>query len=111
MINEIREKFAKKHSFNPEDKRAMWSWNALENFKQMQALFKGINIFVLIIGICTIIAGIVGVSNIMLIVVKERTKEIGIRKALGAKPASIILCLGVTTIFSLTMRIFVSVLR
>ena len=90
MINEIREKFAKKHNFDPEDKRAMWSWNALENFKQMQALFKGINIFVLIIGICTIIAGIVGVSNIMLIVVKERTKEIGIRKALGAKPASII---------------------
>lgn len=90
MIDEIREKFAKKHNFDPEDKRAMWSWNALENFKQMQALFKGINIFVLIIGICTIIAGIVGVSNIMLIVVKERTKEIGIRKALGAKPSSII---------------------
>jgi putative ABC transport system permease protein len=90
MIEEIRNKFAKKHNFDPEDKRAMWSWNALENYKQMQALFKGINIFVLIIGICTIIAGIVGVSNIMLIVVKERTKEIGIRKALGAKPSSII---------------------
>jgi putative ABC transport system permease protein len=90
MIEDIREKFARKHNFDPEDKRAMWSWNALENYKQMQALFKGINVFVLIIGICTIIAGIVGVSNIMLIVVKERTKEIGIRKALGAKPASII---------------------
>lgn len=90
MIKEIREKFASKHNFDTEDKRAMWTWNALENFKQMQALFKGINVFVLIIGICTIIAGIVGVSNIMLIVVKERTKEIGIRKALGAKPASII---------------------
>ncbi len=90
MIEEIKTKLAKKHNFNPEDQRAMWSWNALESYKEMQALFKGINIFVLIIGICTIIAGMVGVSNIMLIVVKERTKEIGIRKAIGAKPTSII---------------------
>jgi putative ABC transport system permease protein len=90
MIEDIRSTLAKKYNFDPEDKRAMWSWNALESFQQMQAMFKGINLFVLIIGIFTIIAGIVGVSNIMLIVVKERTKEIGIRKALGAKPSSVI---------------------
>jgi putative ABC transport system permease protein len=90
MITDIRKSFAKKYNFDPEDTRAMWSWNALESYQQMQAMFKGINLFVLIIGIFTIIAGIVGVSNIMLIVVKERTKEIGIRKALGAKPSSVI---------------------
>jgi putative ABC transport system permease protein len=90
MVKDVKNALAKKYNFDPEDTRAMWSWNALENYQQMQSLFKGINLFVLIIGIFTIIAGIVGVSNIMLIVVKERTKEIGIRKALGAKPSSVI---------------------
>jgi putative ABC transport system permease protein len=90
MIEDIRKTLAKKYNFNPEDQRAMWSWNALEDYQKMGALFKGINMFVLIIGVFTIIAGIVGVSNIMLIVVKERTKEIGVRKAIGAKPGSII---------------------
>ena len=90
MIEEIKAKMARKYDFDPDDTRAMWSWNALENYQQMQALFKGINIFVLVIGIFTIIAGIMGVSNIMLIVVKERTKEMGIRKAIGARPSSII---------------------
>ncbi|MBN2521706.1 MAG: ABC transporter permease [Bacteroidales bacterium] len=90
MLEDIRSTLARKYNFNPEDQRAMWSWNALEEHQKMNALFKGINMFVLIIGIFTIIAGIVGVSNIMLIVVKERTKEIGVRKAIGAKPGSII---------------------
>lgn len=90
LIKDLKNSLAKKYNFDPEDTRAMWSWNALESYQQMQSMFKGINLFVLLIGIFTIIAGIVGVSNIMLIVVKERTKEIGIRKALGAKPSSII---------------------
>jgi putative ABC transport system permease protein len=90
MIDNLKQAFAHKYNFDPEDTRAMWSWNALKEYQKMQALFRGINLFVLIIGIFTIIAGIVGVSNIMLIVVKERTKEIGIRKAIGAKPSSII---------------------
>lgn len=90
VIDDIRNTLSRKYNFDPEDNRALGSVNAMKEYRQMNAIFTGINMFVLIIGIFTIIAGIVGVSNIMLIVVKERTKEIGIRKALGAKPASIV---------------------
>lgn len=77
-------------SFNPNDKQAIWVNNSQANYLETQKIFGGITIFVAIIGILTLIAGIVGVSNIMLVSVKERTKEIGIRKAIGAPPSSIL---------------------
>lgn len=88
--NQLRESFAKRHVFDVNDRRAVRIYNNLEEFKKFQALFAGIRMFVWIIGIGTIISGIVGVSNIMIIVVKERTQEIGVRKALGATPRSIV---------------------
>jgi len=75
---------------HPDDKRAFWTHNQEEQYKSIQALFLGIKSFVWFVGLGTLIAGIVGISNIMIIVVKERTKEIGVRKAVGATPWSII---------------------
>ena len=87
---QIRTALGKKHKFDPKDEGAIGLYNKLENYIQTMKIFQAIKIFIWIIGIGTLIAGIVGVSNIMLIVVKERTKEIGIRKAIGASPSSVI---------------------
>ena len=99
MEQEIRNKIAEKHNFDPADERAMFIWNAVEDYKQFKDLFTSIRIFIWIIGIGTIIAGIVGVSNIMMIAVKERTKEIGIRKSLGATPISILMLIMQEAVF------------
>ncbi|MEO1713631.1 MAG: ABC transporter permease, partial [Bacteroidota bacterium] len=81
---------ANRHSVNPEDQRAFGSANIEEEYKQVQGIFTGIRGFSWLVAIGTIIAGVVGVGNIMMIIVKERTKEIGIRKSMGATPWSII---------------------
>ncbi|MGB3149957.1 MAG: ABC transporter permease, partial [Maribacter sp.] len=84
-------KYLKKyHKVAPEDERAIRIWNPIQEAKRYYSLIGGIKLFFWVVGFFTIIAGVVSVSNIMLIVVKERTREIGIRKALGAKPWSII---------------------
>jgi len=90
MAEEIRKDLAQRHHFDPADQRAVFVWNNVENYMKFMTLFANIRLFIWVIGIGTIIAGIVGVSNIMMIVVKERTKEIGIRKSMGATPGSII---------------------
>jgi putative ABC transport system permease protein len=82
---------AKRHGVSPKDRRALHIQNNLEQFQRINSVFVWIQVFVWIVGVGTLLAGIVGVSNIMLISVKERTREIGIRKALGATPWSIIL--------------------
>jgi len=90
MADKIRELMAEAHDFDVRDKRAMWLFNTNEEFQKFINMFRGIRIFIWIIGIGTIIAGIVGVSNIMLVVVNDRTREIGIRKSMGATPWSVI---------------------
>jgi putative ABC transport system permease protein len=81
---------AARHGFAPDDKQALRAWNNQAVNERFQTLFAGIRAFVWIIGLGTILAGVVGVSNIMLISVQERTREIGVRKAVGARPSSII---------------------
>tara|TARA_R110002020_G_scaffold262126_2_gene476515 strand:- start:79433 stop:80677 length:1245 start_codon:yes stop_codon:yes gene_type:complete len=88
--SEIQSFLKERHLVAPEDTSAINVNNSLENAKRFYDLIAIIKAFFWTVGICTIIAGVVGVSNIMLIIVKERTREIGIRKALGAQPWSII---------------------
>jgi putative ABC transport system permease protein len=90
IVEETKNLLSKKYKFDPEDDRAVFIFNSVENFQRFMDLFTGIRIFLWIIGIFTIIAGIVGVSNIMLIIIKDRTREIGVRKAMGATASSIV---------------------
>ena len=85
------EQFLKqRHDIAPDDKTALNSFNLEDIFKMFKGLFIGIHILIWIVGLGTLMSGIIGVSNIMLVTVKERTREIGVRRAIGAKPKSII---------------------
>lgn len=90
FTKELRAMLARRLTFDPNDEEAMWIRDSVADAMQSEAIFAGISFFIWIIGIGTLVAGIVGVGNIMLITVKERTKEFGIRKALGATPYSIL---------------------
>ncbi|MGD9850576.1 MAG: ABC transporter permease [Nitrospirales bacterium] len=81
---------AERHRFSPSDRGALDIWNVIEDYKKFQSLFFGIHVFVMVVGMGTLFAGLVGVTNVMFIAVKERTREIGIRKALGATPRTIL---------------------
>ncbi len=87
---QVKKLLRQRHGIHPNDPEAIGSFNAAEQFAKLNGLFSGIRTFVWFVGTLTLLAGVLGVSNILLIIVKERTKEIGIRKALGATPSSII---------------------
>jgi putative ABC transport system permease protein len=89
IADRIRHDVAARHDFDPDDERAVSISNAVVQFQRFVDLMGGIRLFIWVIGVGTLLAGVVGVSNIMMIAVKERTKEIGIRKALGATPWSV----------------------
>ena len=86
----VKDIIKERHDISPTDNEAVMSVDFEQLFKVFEALFTGIAVLIWIVGIGTLMSGVVGVSNIMLVTIKERTREIGIRRALGAKPSLII---------------------
>lgn len=90
FVERLRQRMGTLHNFDPADRSALYVRNTAEDMLEAQSIFFIITAFIIVIGIASLLAGIVGVGNIMLITVKERTKEIGIRKAIGATPFSVL---------------------
>lgn len=90
FVEKLRQRMGTLHNFDPADRSALYVRNTAEDMLEAQSIFFIITVFIIVIGIASLLAGIVGVGNIMLITVKERTKEIGIRKAIGATPFSVL---------------------
>lgn len=99
FVERIRQKMGPYLGFDPADQSALHVWNSAKQSLETQKIFGFINVFLWVIGFACIMAGIVGVGNIMLITVKERTREIGIRKAIGATPWSIIKMVIIEAVF------------
>lgn len=109
--SEVEEKtmkfLAQRHSIHPDDEEAFGHFNLEENFEQMRGLFAGISGLIWIVGIGTLLAGVIGISNIMLVIVKERTKEIGIQRAIGATPWNVMSQIVVESVFLTTIAGYV----
>ena len=86
----VKALLGRKYRFDPADRYAVTFWNTIEDFKQGQAIFKGIEIFLAIMGGLTLLIGAVGVTNLMYAAAKERTKEIGVKLAIGARRRTIV---------------------
>lgn len=110
FINDLEGQLKSKLQVSPYDTSAIYVSNNVENTKEIYDVLNTIKLFFWCVGIATLLAGIVGVSNIMLIIVKERTKEIGIRKALGAVPLSIVGMVLHESIFVTTVSGFVGLI-
>jgi putative ABC transport system permease protein len=86
---EVKALMARRHKVDPTDDNAFGSWNMQQMYGMMNGLFLGIGGLSWFVGICTLLAGVIGIGNIMLVIIKERTKEIGIRRSIGATPRAI----------------------
>lgn len=95
----VMEVLKQRHKIAPDDNLAIGHWNMEKEFSKLNGLFSGINGLIWFVGIGTLIAGVIGISNIMLIVVKERTKEIGVKRALGATPLHVISSIMTESVF------------
>ena len=103
FCNDLKKKLKDRFSVAPSDQRAIYINNFADDFKDLNKMTNIIGILILVIGFGTLIAGIVGISNIMIFIVKERTKEIGIRKALGATPKSIVFIILIESVLITTI--------
>jgi putative ABC transport system permease protein len=91
LTERLRGVLAARHRVDPADRAAFGIFNTLEEYRKFQSLFFGIALFIAVVGAGALFAGLVGVGNIMLIAVRERTREIGLRKAVGATPGAILI--------------------
>ena len=90
LSTRIRSIIAREHLFDPDDEQALMQINTEQLFSMVDNLFRGLNFLILLVGLGTLLAGAIGVSNIMMVTVRERTTEIGIRRAIGATPRDIL---------------------
>ncbi len=90
ILPRIRSVLYRRHNINPSDESAVWVIDISEMFENMSSLLTGLDFLALFIGLSSLLAGIIGVGNIMWVIVKERTQEIGIRRAIGARPRDIV---------------------
>ena len=107
LEEKLKTLFKERHKIAPNDNQAVASFNIEVEWKKYTALFNGIQLLTWIVGIGTLFAGIIGVSNIMLVIIKERTQEIGIQRAIGATPAKIITHIVAESVFLTTMAGYV----
>ena len=111
QVEDKMKKFlARRHKISPEDKLAFGSYNVEKDIKNITNLFTGISLLSWFVGILTLIAGVIGISNIMLVIVKERTKEIGIQRAIGATPMKIISQIVLESVFLTTIAGYIGLL-
>ena len=90
ITDRIRETIARAHTIDPEDEQGVMVFNTEVLFQMLDSMFKGVNFLIWLVGLGTLLAGAIGVSNIMMVTVRERTIEIGIRRAIGATPKMIL---------------------